>query len=333
MDAGKKMTSLEEFSNLQNIVKQSVDGIFDILKNNPSSTKNVENHNKRKKIDFHPNLNKKFDVIEEKEEEYFGKRNSNNKNPSIEEINVTPVKKVIRKNNLLYSGKNKNNINTSNNLDTQQSQTDDKEKDKDKDFTFANLFKAANNNNNVTSNNPTTPKKDAYNFKERKNKLLKDGNDRLSNAISISQNEKDMNDINQVIKGAVKNIDNLAFKGLTPNKLNEIKAEPKANNLTPNLVSSNEKKFSKQITEHKAKEVGESILNRKNSKEKEKNEKYRNVTPPPQITQNNGRVHKPTVAVKFKKLVTLFNLTYYSFFRKSKQQICLRKLRIRSKNP
>jgi len=312
LDIGKKLSSHEECSNLQNIVKQSVDGIIDILKNNPSSNKNSDNQSKRKKLEFQPNLKKKFETIEEKDEEHLGKlRNSNIKTQIVDEAIVSPVKKPTRKNNLLYTGKNKNlNTNSSKVETIHQSQS----QEKNNENSYQNNFSEALNSNKGALNviNPVTPKKDIPNLKERRNKLLKEGNDRTRKYENFNQNEneKNTNEMNQAIKGAPKNIDNLSLKkGMTPSKLSFIN-DKRAGTFTPNLSNNLEKK--NKIIENKKMKVDKSHINEKDEKtrylttsplqsSKVKEKSNQSAISPFKIAKS--KVQNPSLANNSKKLV------------------------------
>ena len=292
----KRLNSLDECSSLQNIVKQSVEGIFDMLKNDPRdqrSSKNssvdktneqtnttstnqyTSNNPKRKKIEFHPNPNKKFDVIEEKEEEqlFKSKNSNNNKNTNSEEANITPIKKVIMKKNLLYSGKSKLSSNISN--ISQENNSIETE-------ISHNPFKAAaanvmiDINSLIPKQNPTTPKKELYNFRDKK-KIGKGTNEERNCVTPQSQNEKDMlSEMNLVIKGIGKMMDNvnLLSKGVAMTPMQGSKNENKLTNDTKETKETKETKGTKETKEKKKVNTNKELINKdSNASNKEKIDK------------------------------------------------------------
>jgi len=298
LDRGGRLSSFEECSNLQNIVKQSVAGIFDMLNNN--STKHSDNNNnnpsKRKKIEYIPT--KKFDVIEEKEEEQQFKNSKNShKNTNCENSNKTPIiKKSIRK-NLLYSSKNNNKGGNISNLEIQLTEDNIA-------MGVQNPFKQVNSNINT---NPTTPnKKDAFiNFKERRNKMLKDGKDSKDNERGSHLNDKDMmNDLNLALKGVGKAMEALQSKNLPNSK------QSSDSNVVGVLK---EKKVVKSIADkHKEKEKDKEMAKdkEKDSKTKEKDkakEKDSNKNLNTQKTSEPNivkKAYKPLTGTNLKKIVS-----------------------------
>ncbi len=99
LDIGKRLSNFEECSNLQGIVKQSVEGICDIFKNNPLT--NRESHSKRKKLELRSNLYNDFDIIEEKEEEPLSKILKSTKNKiGINIVEIANEKHISDQNHL-----------------------------------------------------------------------------------------------------------------------------------------------------------------------------------------------------------------------------------------
>ena len=209
----KKLTSLEEFNNVQNLVKLSLDSISDLLtvplkpSNSPStSTKQIGSAFSN---NFQPKRNRReeslgmpsyFDIIEE-EEELFNKSSK-----------ILGSKKSLTRNNNNTNNNNTNNLNNSTvaNVNTSINKGAGYRKIKTRNTVKDHTQLNANINNHISVDNinshlnkyrSSTPVEKMKGFRDKRNKLNTKGNTKNgTNTTNITSNTNTNNVINQDIK-------------------------------------------------------------------------------------------------------------------------------------